>query len=155
VSSVDHSDEFDDRGSPTSGADFDDGLSRAEALLRDVDRGQFEARMLQLVATGGILGVAFAVALAIAATSLSVIAATAVAAVGAGTAVLGLWFLGAGVMRPLARRVARDERAMIEIIGVLRELMGVVAEEEKWSASRQQLAKTRIARFPIGPRGLR
>jgi hypothetical protein len=44
---------------------------------------------------------------------------------------------------------------MLEIIDVLDELAGTVADREGWSTSRRQLARTRIARFPIGARGIR
>jgi hypothetical protein len=69
--------------------------------------------------------------------------------------VLAVGWLWAFVTVPALRLIARDEYAMIEIVDVLRELTETVAEREGWSASRQRLTETRIARFSISARGAR
>ncbi|WP_163509491.1 hypothetical protein [Fodinicola acaciae] len=131
---------------PASGADFDEALQVAERLLAGVDHGRHRvgvARVLQtLVLLIGILAVV----------SLTPVSLT--YAVLTGLAAL-LAFLAAHLLlvRPLGARVLRDERAMIEIITVLRELHPHLAEREGWSSLRDRFARERISRFPIAERG--
>jgi hypothetical protein len=141
--------------SPTSGEDFDEALVRAEILLDHVDRGHLRARTVQSISVTLILAVTFGVALAIGANHLGALSAASLSLVAAVIAVLGAGCLTTLVLHPIAKQVRRDERAMIEIIGILRELMELVARNENWSTAHQQIARTRIARFPIGPRGIR
>jgi hypothetical protein len=141
--------------SPTSGKDFDEALVRAETLLDLVDRGHLRARTVQSVSFVLILAVAFGVTLAIGANRLGVLSAVTLSLAAAVIAALGAGCLTTLVLYPIAKQVRRDERAMIEIIGILRELVELVARSENWSTARQQIARTRIARFPIGSRGIR
>jgi hypothetical protein len=141
--------------SPTSGKDFDDALVRAEILLDHVDRGHLRARTVQSIAFILILAVVFGVALAIGANRLGALAAATLSLAAGVIAVLGAGCLTTLVFYPIAKQVRRDERAMIEIIGILRELVELVAQNENWSTARQQIARTRIARFPIGSHGIR
>jgi hypothetical protein len=138
-----------------SSADFEEALSRAEALLAEADRGRDRARLVR----AGQVGVAalVALALAISAGTAGVSAATVLitSAVCAGILVLLIGWAEVALILPAKRRISRDERAIIEIVSLLRELQVSVGADENWSAPRQRLVKARIARFPIAPRGLR
>jgi hypothetical protein len=136
--------------SPASGADFDEGLDRAEALLREVEQGQVRVRGALALALAIPLVVALILTLAIGVSDLTVVARFILVVFGAVLVVVASGSLLAFVIAPGAQRLSRDEYAMIEIVGVLRELMGTVAEREGWSAIRQHITRTRIARFPIG-----
>jgi len=76
-------------------------------------------------------------------------------AVCAGVLVLLVSWAEIALVLPARKRVSRDERTMIEIVNLLRELQVSVGADENWSAARQRLVKARIARFPIAGRGLR
>jgi len=141
--------------SATTGKDFDDALSQAELLLREVDRSRARLRAVLLVEAGIPLAVAVALTLALSASSASGVTTAVLAAVCGTLTVLAVGWLWAFEIVPALRLIARDEYAMIEIVDVLRELMETVAKREGWSASRQHLARTRIARFPISVRGAR
>ncbi|HEX4833816.1 MAG TPA: hypothetical protein VH478_22305 [Trebonia sp.] len=143
------------RESPTSGEDFEIALLQAESLLRDVDRSRARVRLTQALSLGIPLAVAVMLTLAIGAGSVGALTALILAAVCAALAALAVGWLQLFILVPAVRRIGRDERAMVEITGVLRELMGTVSEREGWSASRKHLARTRIARFPISSRGSR
>jgi hypothetical protein len=136
--------------SPTSGADFDDGLDRAEVLLREVEQGRARVRGALALALVIPLVVALTLTLAIGVSDLTVAARFILVVFGAVLVVVASGSLLAFAIAPGVQRLTRDEYAMIEIVGVLRELMGTVAEREGWSATRQHVARTRIARFPIG-----
>jgi hypothetical protein len=56
---------------------------------------------------------------------------------------------------PLRKRSDRDARALVEVAGLVRELMPLVARHEKWNELQMDLFKARLSRFPIGPVGLR
>lgn len=132
-----------DRG-PATGDDFDQALGVAEQLLAGVDRGRHrvgEARILQvlILLTGAVVGLATLF--------MPVVAVAAVVA-----ALLGLVAGHILLVVPLGARVLRDERAMVEIITVLRELHPHLAERESWSAVRDRFARERISRFPVAER---
>ena len=143
------------RESLTSAEDFEIALAQAEALLRNVDQGRARVRLVQSLSVGIPLAVAVALTLAIGAGGSDATTATVLAAVCAAFTAVFVGWLQAFVLIPAGRKVRRDERAMIEIIDVLDELVGTVADREGWSTSRKHLARTRIARFPIGARGAR
>lgn len=56
---------------------------------------------------------------------------------------------------PLRKRSDRDARALVEVAGLVRELMPLVARHEKWNELQMDLFKARLSRFPIGPTRLR
>jgi hypothetical protein len=127
-----------------SGAEFDAALSKAEDLLTDCDR----ARNRNLIVAVFVLGVWTLAAAPVAASRAVGVVALLVCVVvalvtGAGAVVVAL--------RGHDNRV-RDERAMLELVGLLREMLPRVAEAEGWSSVRYRLVEARIARFPIGPR---
>ena len=143
------------REPPTSSTDFEFALARAEVLLREVDRSRDQARRLRSLQAAIPLFVALAAAIAIGASGESFVRAVVMIVVCAVIATLAMGMMQVNMVAPAVRRISRDERAMLEIIGILRELLGAVADNEQWSASRERLARTRIARFPIGPRGVK
>ncbi|GAA1659113.1 hypothetical protein GCM10009765_05580 [Fodinicola feengrottensis] len=131
---------------PATGDDFDQALRVAEQLLSGVDRGRHrvgEARMLQILVllAGAVIAVAAAV-----------LSSPTVAIIAVVAAILGLLAGHILLVVPLGARVLRDERAMVEIITVLRELHPHVAEREAWSAVRDRFARERISRFPVAER---
>lgn len=143
-----------DRAAPesTSGADFDAALAQAEALLEQIDWA--DRRVANLTGLA-VAGVAFELALA------TVLSVASVSGVSRLVLLLGAVAVAVAVVlavdrvaiRPLRRSCARDERAMIEIVDLLREVLPFVTKRENWSNTRYQVARTRIARFPIGLRG--
>lgn len=56
---------------------------------------------------------------------------------------------------PLRKRLARDSRAIVEIVGLVQELKHLVAGYEEWSELQSDLFDLRVSRFPIGPGGIR
>lgn len=54
------------------------------------------------------------------------------------------------LVAPLREQIARDETTMVDTINVLRELMPMIAEAERWGVTQRQLIEARIRRFPIG-----
>lgn len=56
---------------------------------------------------------------------------------------------------PLRKRIARDARAVVEMVGLVRDLMPLVARHEKWNELQRNLFRSRLSRFPIGQVGIR
>ena len=139
----------------TKGDDFDLALARAEMLLEKIDRSRQHARWLRSLQ--GVIPLVVALALTLTAETggVTLLKTLTVAVICGAITILAIGWIQISVLRPIARRIGRDERAMLEIVGVLREILGSVADNEHWSAGRQWLARTRIARFPIGPKGAR
>lgn len=59
------------------------------------------------------------------------------------------------VEAPLRVRLARDARAIVGVVGLVRELMPLVAQHEEWNELQMHLMSSRVSRFPIGPSGIR
>lgn len=138
-------------GRPASGADFDEALQVAERLLAGVDNGRHRVGVARVMQALLFLVSTLAV---VAAAIFSTIAVTALVAIAVWIAAcLAFVATHALLVAPLAARVLRDERAMIEIITVLRELHPHLAEREGWSSIRDRFARERISRFPIAERG--
>jgi hypothetical protein len=138
-----------------SSADFEEALGRAETLLAEVDRARDLARLIRAGQVGVVALVAFALAISVGTAGVSAVSALITSAVCAGVLVLLIGWAEVALVFPARRRISRDERAMIEIVSLLRELQVSVGADESWSGPRQRLVKARIARFPIGARGLR
>lgn len=77
---------------------------------------------------------------------------------GVGTGVF-LWFIVAYLavvsrahsLEDLQSRLRRDERALAQLVAILRESQQAFAEEEQWSVLEQAEFRIRLARFDIGP----
>jgi hypothetical protein len=130
-----------------SGTEFDTALAKAEDLLTACDRARNRNRIIAVF----VLAVWTLAAAPVAASPTVSVAPLLVCVVAA-------LVTGAGaVMAGLSGRDnrVRDERTMVELVGLLREMLPRVAEAEGWSSVRYRLIEARIARFPIGPRSRR
>jgi hypothetical protein len=126
------------------------GLDHAEALLAAVDRARLQLslfRMWQLIAFALITSsLIFAIgdgqASGFAGRPILILIATA-----AGAGLLGL----EPAARQCIRRRARDERAMLEIVDSLRELLPLISyENDSWSPTVvSRVMRSRVSRFPI------
>lgn len=136
-----------------TGAEFDEALGRAERLLDSFDRIGARARVSSVLVAGSALA-AFLLLALIVATGLPAAAAVAVAVVGVAGEGLTIVAILRHV-RALHAMARRDERAMLEVVDMLRELLPDIAKEEGWGPARVQIAAARVSRFPIGRRGSR
>jgi hypothetical protein len=59
------------------------------------------------------------------------------------------------VEAPIRVRITRDATAIVDVVGLVRELMPLVAQHEKWNELQTHLMSSRLSRFPIGPKGIR
>jgi hypothetical protein len=142
--------------SATTGADIDEALAHAEALMTSAENAARTCRGL-LAAEAGT------VALAIVAVTLLVVFSRGTGAgrlVVASVVILLLGVLIAGTIHllltlPMRKRVRRDARSTMVIIDFLREVIPLVAEREGWSQTRVRIAEARIARFPIDADAIR
>jgi hypothetical protein len=143
------------REARTTGDDFDSALDQAELLLQEADRTRYWTRFVRAAQLGLPIIVALALTITIGTHDLTANKAfLTVAICGLITAPIVGW-IELAIIVPAKRRISRDERAMLDIIGMLRELLVSIAADEGWSAVRQRLTKARIARFPIGSRSFR
>ncbi|MEU3053198.1 hypothetical protein [Streptomyces griseus] len=53
------------------------------------------------------------------------------------------------IERPLNRRFAQEERAMVEEVNRMRELFTHVAERDRWEERLKQSVRERLSRFPV------
>jgi hypothetical protein len=139
----------------TSGKDFEFALDQAESLLREVDRASDRARLGRGLQAGIPFILALVLTIIIGTHAVSAWRVVVTVAICALIVIPVAAWIEIGVVLPAKRRISRDERAMIDVIGMLRELQVAVASDENWSAGRQRLIKARIARFPIGSRSFR
>lgn len=135
-----------------TGAEFDVALLKAEQLLDSYDRGRAYIRLSTVAMLAAALAVVIPLGV-IAASVAPLVAAVIIAAGLVGVALLITVLLRH--TRDLVAMVRRDERAMLEVIDMLRELLPDVAREEGWGPARYQIAAARVSRFPIGGRGSR
>jgi hypothetical protein len=135
--------------------DFQAALDQAEVLLGEADRGRDRIRTVRAGQAGLAAIVAVALTIAVGASRASIFAEIATAVVCAVIVILLAGWAEVALIRPVRKRVNRDERTMLEIISLLRELLTSVADDETWSAPRQRFARARISRFPIAARGMR
>lgn len=133
-------------GPADTAAWFDSALSGAESLLRGVDRARVLTGIFRVVEAIVLFAapLAFQVGLTGGGGASAVVVALVVVA-----AVAVIVALEALVLRPLARQIRRDERAMTGTIDELRELLGSVAAEGGWSRSTYRQMRIRIERFPL------
>lgn len=139
-----------DKPSRLNGREFEDALGHAETYLKAYEETVVRTRLL---ASAGTASLAFGIGMT--AVALATFVNGGVHAAGAAlicAAVLfvftGITIYGHGVRLRLAGQ--RDERAALDIIHILRELLPDIADMERWSPARYQLTKARVARFPIG-----
>jgi hypothetical protein len=132
-----------------TGAEFEHALEKAEHLLAAVDRNAARAR-------------AASAWLAVAVVAL-VVPVFPLLSMGTGYGYVGVVVAGAalafvlfsGHVAKLRTEERRDERAMFEVVDILRELLSDVAEKERWGPARYKITMARVSRFPVGRRGSR
>lgn len=135
-----------------TGWEFDRALDKAERLLDSWDRSQSQLRLTTALISVSVLVTATLLAVVAASATLAVtIPVLAVAAAGLGLAAFWL----NRYLRALHVVSRRDERAMLEVIDVLRELLPDIARAERWGPARYQITTARVSRFPVGRRGTR
>jgi len=135
-----------------TGAEFDAALDKAEQLLGFYDRGRAHIRLSYVLMLASALAVVIPLGVVAASEAFpGLLGITTVGVVGVALLVVML----RRHVRALSATVRRDERAMLEVIDVLRELLPDVAKEEGWGPARYQIAAAWVSRFPIGGRGSR
>jgi hypothetical protein len=65
--------------------------------------------------------------------------------------ILAVIFGRPGDTTGLKQQLARDERALFDVVSILREAQASIAKEENWSPLQQAEFRIRLARFDIGP----
>ncbi len=143
----------------TTGQDLDEALRIAEGLLDQAERTMERCRLLYMSAVGVVALVAFTCA---GLAELSKFAGGGrlwVAWItGILGAVIGLFAairIRMALEAPLRSRAARDAAAAVQVVGLLRELMPLIAEHEGWSQLQLLSFSSRVSRFPIGSGGIR
>jgi hypothetical protein len=139
-----------------SGMQLDHALQIAERLLEQAERTSGRCRVLRVTEVG-VVGLVLFVLTGWAGLDRFAgwVRLTTVSVIGIllGVCVAAVVYVVLEI--PLRRRLARDSRAVIGISELVRELMPLVARHEKWNELRTDLFKTRLSRFPIGPKGIR
>jgi hypothetical protein len=130
-----------------TGTDFNETLHHAERLLRDVDGARTRIHLIRLIGLGVVV-ITGLVAIPSAAWSDGLWPAA--AATWSVASVLSVVVLASSSTKPLHRQLRRDELAMVDLVDGLRELLPLLADEEKWNSTLILLAQTRLERFPIG-----
>jgi hypothetical protein len=143
----------------TTGKDLDEALTIAEKLLDQAERTTERCRLLYIAAVGVTALVAFAltglVELSRFTGGVRLWAVWVIGILGAAAGLLTAFLIRVAVEAPLRKRAARDAKAAVEVVGLLRELMSLVADHERWSELQLLSFRTRVSRFPIGPGGIR
>ena len=120
-------------------------LELADELQVTLDQEVTRASSTWLIAVGGaILAVAAVVIVAVLEGGLAVaVVAPVLVAAAAGYGSLAQIF----IRRPLLRRARRDERALSEVVRLLRESLGVIERRDDWSSFKRAEFRIRMARF--------
>ncbi len=134
----------------TSGVEFEQALDRAELLLGGVREMRSSIRRLTVtqISTVGVASVVVVIVLTV--DRLSAALALALALMAAIATVVFMLAVQIMLVRPLRPQIRRDERAMIELVDMLRELTPHLSRREQWSDVRRLLVRTRLERFPVG-----
>jgi hypothetical protein len=139
-----------------TGEQLNEALTIAETLLYRTERASERYHRMR-VAQVGVVALAVFTLAGWAGFDRSVegirLIAALIIGVAAGVCVAGAIHFVAGV--PLRKRLARDARSIVDSVGLIRELWPLVADHEKWNELQVQVFKSRVARFPVGPKGIR
>jgi hypothetical protein len=135
---------------PSGTADIEEAMWHSERLLLQVDAG------LRRISVTEALGAGLSAVVALAAVSSAVdsggsFKAWIVALAGGGAFISLVAILTARLLVRFREQVKRDALIMDDIVSVQRELVPLIAREEKWSPARLSLLQKRLERFPIGP----
>ncbi len=86
-------------------------------------------------------------------TSILVAESSSVARAISASLIVGSAVVAAGVevvlVRPLRREIRRQDRALHEVVNLLRELERFIAEDRSWSTFQRAELRTRLALFPL------
>lgn len=120
-------------------------LDLADDLQAKLDQELTRVSSVRVIAVVGFIctALAFAVFAALRGTSDLLV----VGAAGVGAAVMVAFLTQTLLSRPLTMRAHRDERALSEVVRILRESLGVVEHQNNWSAFRRAEFRVRLARF--------
>ena len=133
----------------TAVTEFEDALTRAESLLRQVDNNRLIAatvRLAQLVIPVGTLLATWIIESAADVETVYVVGSLAAVAL---TNILFVVSSRNLLLSALTAQINRDQEAMIETVNALREQLSSVAAESEWSRSAYRLNRLRIERFPL------
>ena len=134
----------------TTGPQFEQALSVAEALLTQADQAKATAYR---VLTGQIILISIATVTIAIVAGISdasstrrflvsfVVAAVGIAAVGVTHVIVKAFF---------RNQSERDIQAVVDIASLLREVLPLVSDVEDWNETEMRLADARLSRFPIG-----
>src|SRR5271155_3355437 len=125
-------------------SDYDAALHQAEILLSDADRARDLARLVRIGPAVFAFLIAVALVISAAVTGMPVVNLLIAILVCGAIVAIAVVLVETIFVQPLKRRIGRDERVMLDIIGPLREPLVSVARDESWSPSRQRLARARI-----------
>ena len=131
-----------------TGSDFEKTLQHAELLLDKIDNARKSITQARGISAAFLTIIAFATAVAVAFSG-SALRTGFLIGVGA-LAIIAAAGLTSRTILPLHRQIRRDELTMVDLVETMRELLPLLADEEKWSYARNRLAETRLERFPIG-----
>jgi hypothetical protein len=139
------SDSFERRA---TGSDFEKTLQHAELLLDKIDNARKSITQARGASAALLTLIAFATAVAVTFSS-SAFRTGFLIGIGA-LAIIAAAGLTSRTILPLNQQIRRDELTMVDLVETMRELLPLLADEEKWSYAQNRLAETRLERFPIG-----
>ncbi|MEK8105799.1 hypothetical protein NKG94_12850 [Micromonospora sp. M12] len=139
----------------TSGDDFERFLREAEALLTAVDGARDRYRRYLIVERIAVAAILATGVCALIAVLPHYIGAAATVAAFVVLATILVNSLRRNVRAPLNAEIYRDEKVMAGMVNILRELLPLISENERWLELRITQTRMRIGRFPIEPRGRR
>lgn len=135
----------------TTGREFEEALQTAEALLKQADHAQEKADRTLAVEVGTVAStVAVAAIIVILGFSSGILGRVLVLAIGVLAGLVTAAATHVTVRARLARQSKRDEQAAVDIVSLLREVLVLITDTEKWSETQLRLARARLSRFPIG-----
>lgn len=135
--------------SAASSEDLKEALQQCEMLLAEVDSGR---RRIGLVQAVSLAAMGFAVlAIVLPETGRHGPLPWWGAGVGALAAILIVGAVSRQLVVRLRRQVWRDELIMVDLVGMQRELLPLLARDERWRSAQVFLVQKRMERFPIEP----
>lgn len=140
---------------PRTGVQLEDALRIAERFLDQAERTSDRRRVVRST-EAGVVGLAIFVTTSIAAldrfTGVGRLTFVWVIGILLGVAVTVFIYFVQEI--PLQKRVARDAKAAVDIVEIVRELLPIVSRHEGWSELQTEMVRSRLSRFPIGPGGI-
>lgn len=132
-----------------SATEREEALQQCERLLREVDSGRRRIALIRAVTL--LLMTAAVLAILLPETGSRDPMPVWAAVVGVLAAVLIIATVSQWLIALLRKQVNRDELIMIDLVGMQRELLPLLARDEHWNSAQVFLAQKRLERFPIEP----